>query len=69
MRDADVLWLQITGGEPLIDAHFATAYEYANEVGMMVAISSNGSQLSKPRILGCLEFLGALPRTDRTGCR
>lgn len=54
MRDADVLWLQITGGEPLIDAHFATAYEYANEVGMMVAISSNGSQLSKPRILGCL---------------
>jgi uncharacterized Fe-S cluster-containing radical SAM superfamily protein len=54
MRDAGVLWLQITGGEPLIDRQFAAAYARANEIGMMVAISSNGSQLSKPRILECL---------------
>lgn len=54
MRDAGVLWLQITGGEPLIDAHFPASYEYANSLGMMIAISSNGSQLSKPRTLECL---------------
>jgi hypothetical protein len=54
MRDAGVLWLQITGGEPLIDAHFPASYEYATSLGMMIAISSNGSQLSKPRILDCL---------------
>lgn len=51
MRDAGVLWLQITGGEPLIDRDFPGAYRYATELGMMVSISSNGSQLSKPRIL------------------
>lgn len=54
MRDAGVLWLQITGGEPLIDRDFPAAYITANELGMMVAVSSNGSQLSKPRILDCL---------------
>lgn len=54
MRTAGVLWLQITGGEPLIDAHFPASYEYATSLGMMIAISSNGSQLSKPRILECL---------------
>lgn len=54
MRDAGVLWLQITGGEPFIDAHFPASYEYASSLGMMIAISSNGSQLSKPRILECL---------------
>ncbi|MGH3614313.1 MAG: radical SAM protein [Pseudonocardia sp.] len=54
MRDAGVLWLQITGGEPFIDAHFPASYEYASSLGMMIAISSNGSQLSRPRILECL---------------
>jgi MoaA/NifB/PqqE/SkfB family radical SAM enzyme len=54
MRDSGALWLQITGGEPLIDRDFPAAYEYANELGMMVSISSNGSQLSKPRIIEIL---------------
>jgi MoaA/NifB/PqqE/SkfB family radical SAM enzyme len=53
IRDAGVLWLQMTGGEPLIDMHFAASYEYATSLGLMVAISSNGSQLSKPRIIDC----------------
>ncbi|MGW1489762.1 radical SAM protein [Streptomyces sp. NPDC002402] len=57
MRDAGVLWLQITGGEPLIDRHFPAAYAHAHELGMMVAISSNGSQLAKPMILDVLTKL------------
>lgn len=51
IAEAGVLWLQITGGEPLIDRSFPDAYAYAHQLGMMIAISSNGSQLSKPRIL------------------
>lgn len=54
LADAGVLWLQITGGEPLIDRAFPDAYAYAYGLGMMITISSNGSQLSKPRILEML---------------
>ncbi|MHA6758751.1 radical SAM protein [Streptacidiphilus sp. PAMC 29251] len=50
VRDSGALWLQITGGEPLIDRDFPAAYQYANEIGLMLSIASNGSQLSKPRI-------------------
>ncbi|MER8009681.1 radical SAM protein [Streptomyces sp. NPDC094149] len=50
LRDAGVLWLQITGGEALIDREFAAAYEYATRLGMMIQISTNGSQLHKPRM-------------------
>jgi MoaA/NifB/PqqE/SkfB family radical SAM enzyme len=50
LRDAGVLWLQITGGEALIDRQFAATYEYANELGIMVQISTNGSQLHKTRM-------------------
>lgn len=54
MRDAGVLWLQITGGEPLIDRLFPMVYTRAHALGMMISISSNGSQLSKPPILHLL---------------
>lgn len=50
MRDAGVLWLQITGGEALIDREFSAAYEYAHQLGMMVQVSSNGSSLRKQPI-------------------
>lgn len=50
MRDAGVLWLQITGGEALIDREFGAAYEYAHQLGMMVQVSSNGSSLRKQPI-------------------
>lgn len=50
MRDAGVLWLQITGGEALIDREFGAAYEYAHQLGMMVQVSSNGSSLRKAPI-------------------
>ncbi|MER6678149.1 radical SAM protein [Streptomyces sp. NPDC000983] len=52
MRDAGVLWLQITGGEPLIDREFPEAYAYAFD--LMLTISTNGSQLHKPKILKTL---------------
>jgi MoaA/NifB/PqqE/SkfB family radical SAM enzyme len=51
MRDAGVVWLQLTGGEPLIDPLFHEVYGLAHELGMMLTISSNGSRLHNPRIL------------------
>jgi MoaA/NifB/PqqE/SkfB family radical SAM enzyme len=51
LRDAGVLYLQITGGEPTIDPDFADAYNYAAELGMVLHISSNGSQLHRNHIL------------------
>ncbi|HET9079641.1 MAG TPA: radical SAM protein [Trebonia sp.] len=54
MRDAGVLWLQLTGGEPTIDALFAQTYARAFELGMMIEVLTNGSRLSSPAILGLL---------------
>jgi MoaA/NifB/PqqE/SkfB family radical SAM enzyme len=54
LRDAGVLWLQLTGGEPLIDTLFTEVYGLAYELGMMISISSNGSRLSNPKILQLL---------------
>ena len=51
MRAAGVLFLQITGGEPTIDRDFIGAYAHAAELGMMLHISTNASQLHQPRIL------------------
>lgn len=45
MRDAGVVWLQITGGEPTIDKHFIDSYTLAIELGMMLTVSTNGSRL------------------------
>ncbi|MEV0440960.1 radical SAM protein [Streptomyces spectabilis] len=58
MRDAGVLWLQMTGGEPLIDRDFPDAYSHAYDLGMMLTISTNGSSLHKAKIL---ETLSARP--------
>ncbi|WP_175324614.1 radical SAM protein [Frankia sp. Cppng1_Ct_nod] len=54
MRDAGVLWLQLTGGEPMIDKLFTKVYNLAYEIGMMISISSNGSRLSNTKILDLL---------------
>lgn len=51
LRDAGVLWLQMTGGEALVDPQFAAAYECAHQLGLMVQVSTNGTQLHKERIL------------------
>jgi MoaA/NifB/PqqE/SkfB family radical SAM enzyme len=52
MRDAGVVWLQITGGEPTIDKDFPDAYRLAFELGMMITVSTNGSRLWHPNLLG-----------------
>jgi uncharacterized Fe-S cluster-containing radical SAM superfamily protein len=54
IQDAGVLWLQLTGGEPMIDRLFAQVYSLAYELGMMLTILSNGSRLSNPKILDLL---------------
>lgn len=54
MRDAGVLWLQLTGGEPLIDQLFADTYTLAYDLGMMLHISSNASRLHNQAILDLL---------------
>ncbi len=54
MAEAGVLWLQLTGGEPLIDPLFADTHAAAWDLGMMIMISSNGSRLDQPRTLEVL---------------
>ncbi|BBH65294.1 hypothetical protein ACTI_19790 [Actinoplanes sp. OR16] len=51
LRDMGVLWFQITGGEPLINPHFAPAYRAAHDAGMMLEVLTNGSRLARPEIL------------------
>lgn len=54
MRDAGVIWLQITGGEPLIDPDFPASYRLAHELGMQLEVLSNGSLLHKDHVLNLL---------------
>ncbi|MEV7570514.1 radical SAM protein [Streptomyces tanashiensis] len=54
MAEAGVIWLQITGGEPLIDPAFPEAYRYAHELGMQLELLSNGSRLHKASVLDLL---------------
>ncbi|MDQ3763144.1 MAG: radical SAM protein [Actinomycetota bacterium] len=54
LRDAGVLWLQLTGGEPMIDKFFAAVYVLAYELGMMIEILTNGSRLSNSLMLDLL---------------
>jgi molybdenum cofactor biosynthesis enzyme MoaA len=54
MAEAGVLWLQLTGGEPLIDPLFEQTHAYAWDLGMLIQISSNGSRLDRPRTLEIL---------------
>ncbi|MGW2725111.1 radical SAM protein [Streptomyces sp. NPDC001492] len=57
MAEAGVIWLQITGGEPLIDPDFPEAYRYAHELGMQLEVLSNGSRLHKDHVLALLAQL------------
>jgi molybdenum cofactor biosynthesis enzyme MoaA len=54
MAQAGVLWLQLTGGEPLVDALFPETLAYAYILGMMIQVSSNGSRLHQPRVIELL---------------
>lgn len=50
-RDAGVVFIQLTGGEPTIDPLFIETYERAFALGMMISISTNASKLYDPRVL------------------
>jgi len=54
MRDAGVVWLQLTGGEPLIDRQFIDVYTLGYDLGMILTISTNGSRLWRDDILDLL---------------
>jgi uncharacterized Fe-S cluster-containing radical SAM superfamily protein len=54
MREAGVLWLQLTGGEPTIDRLFPETYATAFSLGMMIEVMTNGSRLSNSVILDLL---------------
>ncbi|WP_414506482.1 radical SAM protein [Streptomyces sp. NEAU-L66] len=58
LRDAGVLWLQFTGGEPLIDRDFMDAYALAYRFGMLIEVLTNGSRLHRPEVI---EMLRELP--------
>ncbi|MET7637678.1 radical SAM protein [Streptomyces sp. NPDC005438] len=58
LRDAGVLWLQFTGGEPTIDRDFAHSYRKAYGLGMFIEILTNGSRLHRPEII---DLLSAMP--------
>ncbi|MGD3112324.1 radical SAM protein [Streptomyces sp. YGL11-2] len=58
LRDAGVLWLQFTGGEPTIDRDFHHAYRQAYSLGMMIEILTNGSRLHRPETI---ELLANMP--------
>ncbi|MEU6230109.1 radical SAM protein [Streptomyces sp. NPDC047042] len=47
-------WLQLTGGEPMIDRDFLKAYAYAYERGMLLEILTNGSRLHRDEVLDTL---------------
>lgn len=63
LRDAGVVWLQLTGGEPMIDPLFPQVYALASELGMMLTILTNGSRLANPALLN---LLTSLPPQDIT---
>ncbi|MCM2391824.1 radical SAM protein [Streptomyces albipurpureus] len=58
LRDAGVLWLQFTGGEPTIDRDFPAAYRMAHGMGMLLELLTNGSRLYQPAMI---DMLTALP--------
>ncbi len=49
------LWLQITGGEPLLDRDFIEVYLLAHSLGLLITLSTNGSLLTKHRIAKILK--------------
>jgi len=49
------IWLQITGGEPLLDRDFIEAYSLAHSLGLLITLSTNGSLLTKRHIAKTIE--------------
>ena len=52
------LWLQLTGGEPLVVKDFQEIYSFAYSLGFLITLSTNGSLISEPDVI---ETLSRLP--------
>lgn len=52
---AGCIWLQITGGEPLLNRDFIETYVHAQSLGFLVVLSTNGSLLLSPQIARTLQ--------------
>lgn len=52
---AGCLWLQITGGEPLLDKDFVEIYSFAHSLGLLITLSTNGSLLTNSQIADVLK--------------
>jgi hypothetical protein len=52
-RDAGVLWLQLAGGEPMIDRLFAAVYGLAYDLGMVLTILSTVPGYGAPKSSIC----------------
>lgn len=50
MVELGITRLQMTGGEPLVDRHFAETYAAAYDRGIIVTVSTNGSWLRLARV-------------------
>ena len=49
------LWLQITGGEPLLDKDFVEIYSFTHSLGLLITLSTNGSLLTNGQIANVLK--------------
>ena len=48
-------WLQITGGEPLLDRDFVEIYSFAYSLGFLITLSTNGSLLTDDKVTDVLK--------------
>jgi len=58
VESSGAMWLQITGGEPLLDKDFSEVYEYAHSRGILITVSTNGTLLDRKdgqETLSCLK--------------
>lgn len=55
IEQAGCVWLQITGGEPLLDRDFTEVYLYAYSLGLLITLSTNGSLISERQITNTLK--------------
>ncbi len=47
LNNMDCLWIQITGGEPLLSKDFEEIYMLIHSFGMLITVSTNGSMIYK----------------------
>lgn len=54
--ESGCIWLQLTGGEPLLRHDFLDIYRYAKSKGFLISIFTNGTLIT-PKFINCLKEL------------